>query len=98
SWVGQRRGRDERARRGRSPARKRVSHLAAVPEPQPPAPAARATRQPRSSTPPPRNSRPPGPGRLLTCRFLRGPPLELVAATAAASRGARMNNVVSNYT
>jgi hypothetical protein len=36
--------------------------------------------------------------RWLACSFIRCPPLELVASTPPASREARMNNVLRNYT
>ena len=39
-----------------------------------------------------------GPSGALACNFIRVSSLELVASTPPASKVARMNNVVRNYT
>src|SRR5262249_61334197 len=74
------------------------SHFAAVRSLQPAASAAAATVHPSCNTRRQIKPRLLGQVRWLACNFIRCPPLELVASTPPASREARMNNVLRNYT
>src|SRR5205085_10837611 len=95
---GLRRGREERSSNRGSHSRKRRTHFAAGRALQPAASAACRSVHPSSSTRRQISRRILGQVRWLACRFIRCPPLELVASTPPASREARMNNVLRNYT